>query len=118
MPSSRLPELIARRGNVAEYPENKLPALYSEANAAFLNENFKRAEELTEQILAEDPGNPAATSLRGVARDMRHAKVDEQNRRSRCVKEESEQTYTLKRMPSGWLVDSVALSGTTRRTDC
>lgn len=29
MSSSRLPELIARRGNVAEYPENTLPALRS-----------------------------------------------------------------------------------------
>ena len=29
MPSSRLPELIAHRGNVAEYPENTLPALRS-----------------------------------------------------------------------------------------
>jgi glycerophosphoryl diester phosphodiesterase len=29
MPSSRLPELIARRGNVAEYPENTLSALRS-----------------------------------------------------------------------------------------
>jgi glycerophosphoryl diester phosphodiesterase len=29
MPTSRLPELIARRGNVAEYPENTLPALRS-----------------------------------------------------------------------------------------
>jgi glycerophosphoryl diester phosphodiesterase len=29
MPSSPLPELIARRGNVAEYPENTLPALRS-----------------------------------------------------------------------------------------
>lgn len=29
MPPSRLPELIARRGNVAEYPENTLPALRS-----------------------------------------------------------------------------------------
>jgi glycerophosphoryl diester phosphodiesterase len=29
MPSSRFPELIARRGNVAEYPENTLPALRS-----------------------------------------------------------------------------------------
>jgi type II secretory pathway component GspD/PulD (secretin)/tetratricopeptide (TPR) repeat protein len=63
-----------------EYRENKLRALYSEANTAFLNENFKRAEELTDQILADDPGNPAATTLRGVARDMRHAKVEEQNR--------------------------------------
>jgi glycerophosphoryl diester phosphodiesterase len=29
MSTSRLPELIARRGNVAEYPENTLPALRS-----------------------------------------------------------------------------------------
>jgi glycerophosphoryl diester phosphodiesterase len=29
MPSSRFPELIPRRGNVAEYPENTLPALRS-----------------------------------------------------------------------------------------
>lgn len=63
-----------------DYRENKLRALYSDANAAFLNENFKRAEELTQQVLIEDPGNPAATKLRQVARDMRHAKVDEQNR--------------------------------------
>jgi hypothetical protein len=44
--------------------------------------------------------------------------VDEQNRRSRCVREESEQTYTMKRVAGGWLVDKVDLSGTTRRTDC
>src|SRR5690242_2160073 len=29
MPTSRLPELIARRGNVAEYPQNTVPALRS-----------------------------------------------------------------------------------------
>jgi glycerophosphoryl diester phosphodiesterase len=29
MPTTRLPDLIARRGNVAEYPENTLPALRS-----------------------------------------------------------------------------------------
>jgi type II secretory pathway component GspD/PulD (secretin)/tetratricopeptide (TPR) repeat protein len=63
-----------------EYRENKLRALYSEANTAYLNENFKRAEELTELILAEDPGNPAATQLHTVARDSRHAKTEETNR--------------------------------------
>lgn len=37
----------------------------------------------------------------------------------RCLREESEQTYTLRRAPAsgGWLVDSVEL-GYTRRTDC
>jgi hypothetical protein len=44
--------------------------------------------------------------------------VDGQNRRVRCVREESEQTYVLKRVASGWLIADVQLSGTTRRTDC
>jgi hypothetical protein len=44
--------------------------------------------------------------------------VDAQNRRIRCVREESEQTYTLRRVAAGWLVQDVQLSGTTRRSDC
>ena len=44
--------------------------------------------------------------------------VDAQNRRVRCVREESEQMYTLHRVAAGWLVADVQLSGTTRRTDC
>ena len=44
--------------------------------------------------------------------------VDAQNRRIRCVREESDQTYDLRRIAAGWLIENVALSGTTRRTDC
>jgi hypothetical protein len=44
--------------------------------------------------------------------------VDGQNRRVRCVREESEQTYSLKRVAAGWLIQDVQLAGTTRRTDC
>jgi hypothetical protein len=44
--------------------------------------------------------------------------VDAQNRRVRCVREESEQIYTLQRVAAGWLVQDVQLSGTTRRTEC
>jgi hypothetical protein len=44
--------------------------------------------------------------------------VDAQNRRMRCVREESEQTYVLRRLATGWLIQDVQLSGTTRRTDC
>ncbi|MCA1644609.1 MAG: hypothetical protein LC797_03770 [Chloroflexi bacterium] len=44
--------------------------------------------------------------------------VDAQERRIRCFREESEQTYTLHRVAAGWLVQTVTLSGTTRRTDC
>jgi hypothetical protein len=43
--------------------------------------------------------------------------VDAQNRKTRCLKEESDQTYTLRRVPGGWLVEDIEL-GTTRRTDC
>ena len=44
--------------------------------------------------------------------------VDAQNRKVRCVREESDQTYTLRRITNGWLVDNVQLTGPTRRTDC
>jgi translation initiation factor 2B subunit (eIF-2B alpha/beta/delta family) len=44
--------------------------------------------------------------------------VDAQNRRSRCVREETEQTYTMRRAPAGWVVADVSLSGAGRRSDC
>jgi hypothetical protein len=44
--------------------------------------------------------------------------VDAQNRRSRCVREETEQTYTLRRAPAGWIVADVSLTGPGRRSDC
>jgi hypothetical protein len=44
--------------------------------------------------------------------------VDAQNRRTRCVREESDQTYTLKRVGANYLVQGVTLTGTTRRSDC
>lgn len=44
--------------------------------------------------------------------------MDSQNRRVRCIREESDQTYTLRRLASTWRVEDVSLSGTTRRSDC
>jgi hypothetical protein len=44
--------------------------------------------------------------------------VDASNRKTRCVREESDQIYMLHRVGSGWLIQDVQLSGTTRRTDC
>jgi hypothetical protein len=44
--------------------------------------------------------------------------VDGQNRRTRCVREESEQTYVVRRGGTGWLIQHVQLTGTTRRSDC
>ena len=44
--------------------------------------------------------------------------VDADNRRTRCVREESEQTYGLRRVAAGWIIANVDLTGSTRRTDC
>src|SRR5439155_25470614 len=64
----------------AQYRESMLRTLYADANAAFLNQNYARAEALCQQILLEDPGNKAATELLQVARDARHTKTDDENR--------------------------------------
>jgi hypothetical protein len=69
------------------------------------------------QILSSSNLGPDQTQIR--TREVwTYDEVDDQNRRSRCVRDESEQTYTMKRVAGGWLVDKVELSGTTRRTDC
>jgi hypothetical protein len=44
--------------------------------------------------------------------------VDAQNRGTRCVREESEQTYTLRRVGAGYIIQTVSLSGATKRTPC
>jgi hypothetical protein len=44
--------------------------------------------------------------------------IDADNRRIRCVREESDQSYALHRLQGGWRVESITLTGTTRRTDC
>lgn len=43
---------------------------------------------------------------------------DSQNRKVRCVREESDQTYTMQRVSSGWMVQDIELNGPTHRTDC
>ena len=44
--------------------------------------------------------------------------MDSQNRRVRCLREESDQTYTLRRIASTWRVEDVTPTGSTHRTDC
>ena len=44
--------------------------------------------------------------------------VDAQNRRVRCVREESEQTYDMRIVSSAWQIAEVTLSGAPHRTDC
>ncbi len=64
-----------------EYFENKLITLFNQANQAFLNEDFEKAESLCDLILLEDPGNEAATLLRENSQQARHLSVAERNRR-------------------------------------
>lgn len=42
---------------------------------------------------------------------------DQAGARARCLREEGEQTYTMRRRPTGWLVEDAQL-GTTRRLEC
>jgi hypothetical protein len=69
------------------------------------------------EVLSNTSAGPDQSELR-TREAWTYDEVDAQNRRIRCVREESEQTYTLRRVAAGWLVQDVQLSGTTRRTDC
>ena len=69
------------------------------------------------QVLDTSQPSPDQSDIR-TRETWTYDEVDGQNRKVRCVKEESEQTYTLKRVAAGWLIQDVQLSGTTRRTDC
>jgi hypothetical protein len=69
------------------------------------------------QVLSSASGTPDQTEIK-THETWTYDEVDAQNRRIRCVREESEQMYTLHRVAAGWLVADVQLSGTTRRTDC
>jgi hypothetical protein len=44
--------------------------------------------------------------------------VDVQQRNVRCVREESQQSYTLRKIAAGWRVEGVTLQGSPKRTDC
>jgi tetratricopeptide (TPR) repeat protein len=70
-------ELAERR-----YKEEKLVTLFNEAHSAFLAQNYQTAEKLCDQVLLEDPDNPAAMQLAEVARKARHEKRDAVNRRN------------------------------------
>jgi hypothetical protein len=68
-------------------------------------------------VLATTPHGPDGADVR-TRETWTYDEVDAHNRRVRCVREESEQTYTLRRIAAGWLIEDVQLSGTTKRTDC
>jgi hypothetical protein len=68
-------------------------------------------------VLATTPHSADEAEVR-TRETWTYDEVDAQNRRVRCVREESEQTYTLRRITAGWLIQDVQLSGTTKRNDC
>ncbi|HEV8111639.1 MAG TPA: hypothetical protein VGR31_02605 [Planctomycetota bacterium] len=75
-------EKLHREQEERAYRENKIRTLFAQANAAFLNENYERAEALAAQVLLEDPNNKQARELQQVARNLRHAKVTEETRQA------------------------------------
>ena len=68
-------------------------------------------------VLSSTSPSPDQTEIK-TRETWTYDEVDAQNRRVRCVREESEQMYMLHRVQAGWLVQAVTLSGTTRRADC
>ncbi len=69
------------------------------------------------QVLESSAPAPDQVDIR-TRETWTYDEVDGQNRRVRCVREESEQIYSLKRVAAGWLIQDVQLQGSTRRTDC
>jgi hypothetical protein len=68
-------------------------------------------------VLSTAPGDSGDTVI--TTREVwTYDEVDGQERHVRCVREESEQAYTLRRIAAGWRVEDISLSGTPRRTDC
>jgi hypothetical protein len=68
-------------------------------------------------VMASAPG-PAGDSQISTHEVWTYDEVDADNRRVRCVREESEQTYDLHRVGVGWRIENVTLTGTTHRTEC
>jgi hypothetical protein len=68
-------------------------------------------------VLSTAPKNADETEI-STHEVWTYDEVDTQNRNTRCVREESEQTYTLKRVGASYLIQTVSLSGTTKRSQC
>lgn len=81
----------AREADARNYRENKLRALYEQANQAFRQDRFATAEDLCVQILNEDPENEDAAELREIAQEARHRDARETTRRD--YREQWERTF-------------------------
>ena len=68
-------------------------------------------------VLSSSPG-PSGDTLITTREVWTYDEVDGDERHVRCVREESEQAYTLRRIAAGWRVEDITLSGTPHRMDC
>jgi hypothetical protein len=72
----------------------------------------------TMDVLSTAAAGPGVAQVR-THEQWTYDERDGNEKRSRCVREESEQTYTMRQTPAGlWMVDDVQIDGVPRRTDC
>jgi hypothetical protein len=72
----------------------------------------------TMDVLSTNQTGPGQAEVR-THEQWTYDEVDANEKRSRCVREDSEQTYTMHQTPAGlWMVDDVQIEGVPRRTDC
>jgi hypothetical protein len=68
-------------------------------------------------VLSSTPKGPDETEI-ATHEVWTYDEVDAQNRITRCLREESDQTYTLRRVGANFLIQSVQPSGGTKRSQC
>jgi hypothetical protein len=72
----------------------------------------------TMDVLSTAANGPGMAQVRTHER-WTYDEVDGNDKRSRCVREESEQTYSMRQTPAGlWMVDDMQIDGVPRRSDC
>jgi hypothetical protein len=68
-------------------------------------------------VLSTAPGDSGDTII-ATHEVWTYDEVDGQERHVRCVREESDQSYTLRHIAAGWRIEDITLSGSPHRTDC
>lgn len=134
--SNSEPELALRRSldlvfeAYKDPSEGKLKALSDAFSADALSFERTEAEHLISgglhlaggspydlTVLASSVGPTGDTTI-NTHEVWTYDEVDGQQRHVRCVREDSDQAYTLRRIAAGWRVEDITLSGTPHRTDC
>jgi hypothetical protein len=69
------------------------------------------------EVLSMTPGGSGDTNIT-THEVWTYDEVDNQERHVRCVREESDQSYTLRKIAAGWRVEDVTLNGSPHRVDC